>query len=202
MRMLKDKKGFTLIEVIVILAVIAILAAVLTPMIIGYITDAKMRRAEADVRTIGAAIQAFNKDLREWPIWASGTQTGRTDTQYDVLYSEAGDQITQVSTGTLTDWTTTDADTLDDQLVTNDPSYSTTGKRKWMGPYLENISEDPWGNKYYVTVEYLQPNYLSPGSQKAVFALSAGPDEEIDTDFEQAVTGFSVGGDDIAYRIK
>lgn len=199
---LKNKNGFTLIEIIVVLAVIAALAAVLTPMVISYITDASLRRAEADVKTIGAAIISFNKDLREWPIWAVGTATKSGDAKYDVLYSEAGDQIDTDNVGTLTDWTTTNADTLDDQLVTNDPGYSLTGKRKWRGPYLENISEDPWGNKYYATVEYLQPSYLSPGSEKVVFVLSAGPDEQIDTLFEQDVTSFSAGGDDITFRIK
>ncbi len=200
MKMLHNKKGFTLIEIVVILAVIAVLSAVISPMIIGYIKDAKIRRAEADVKVIGAAIMAFSKDLREWPIWAVGTATKPADDDYDVLSSEAGDDAA-AATGATYD-TSTGLDSLDDQLVTNDPSYSLTGKRKWMGPYLENISEDPWGNKYYVNVMYLQPSYLSPGSEMAVFALSAGPNELIDTDFEQAITAFSGGGDDITYRIK
>lgn len=68
-----------------ILGVIGILAAVLTPMIIGYITDAQMRRAQADVKTIGGAIQEFNKDLREWPIWVTGSATKAGDTKFDLL---------------------------------------------------------------------------------------------------------------------
>lgn len=197
--MLHNKKGFTLIEMVVVLAVIATLAAVITPMTISYMKDAKTRKAEADVNVIGASILAFNKDLREWPIWAAGTATTPADTKYDVLSSEAGDDA--VATGVTYD-TSTGLDSIDDQLITNDPVYSLTGKRKWMGPYLENINEDPWGNKYYINVKYLQPSYLSPGSEMAVFVLSAGPDEEIDTDFTQAVTAFSTGDDDITYRIK
>ena len=198
---MKDKKGFTLIEVIVILAVIGILTAVLSPMMISYIKDAKMQRAKADVKVIGGAIQVFNRDLREWPIWESGSATKPSDNKYDVLSSEAGDEAGVNATGVTYD-TSTNLGTLDDQLITNDPGYSLTGKRKWMGPYLENVSEDPWGNKYYVNVKYLQPSYQSPGSEKAVFVLSAGPNELIDTDAEQDITDFTAGGDDITYRIK
>lgn len=202
-KILKNKKGFTLIEIIVVLAVIATLAAVITPMVVSYITDAKLRRAEADTKAIGAAILAFNKDLKEWPIWSSATNTGAG--VYDVLKSEAGDDVTSVSgTGvTLIDYTTTNVEDLDNQLIENVPVYSTSGVRKWMGPYLEKINEDPWGNKYYVNVKYLKPAYLSPGQQQAVFALSAGPNETIETVFTQAVTARTVaGGDDIVFRIK
>lgn len=118
------------------------------------------------------------------------------------LSTEAGDEVTQVATGKTYSTSPASEDTLDDQLVTNDPVYSLTGVRKWMGPYLENISEDPWGNKYYVNVKFLQPTFLSPGQQKAVFVLSAGPDEEIDTNFEQEENAFAVGDDDITFRIK
>jgi len=190
MMRLRNKKGFTLIEVVVILAVIGILAAVLTPMLISYIDDARQTRAESDVKAIGTAICAFNKDLRKWPIWSSGTAT------YDVLYSDDGDHATVASGKTFN--TSTNGDTLEDQLITNGPGYSTSGKRKWRGPYLESINADPWGNKYYVNVKYLKPGH----SGYAVFVLSAGPDGEIDTDDEQTVTEFSVGDDDIVYRIK
>lgn len=191
MERLNNKKGFTLIEMVVVLAVIGILAAVMTPMLISYVKDAKIRRAESDVKAIGAAVLAFNKDLNKWPIWdaASGT--------YNVLSSTDGDAVT--ATDVL--WTATGG-TLEGQLVTNVPVYASTGKRKWMGPYLERINADPWGNNYYVNVLYLQSTYLSPGSEKAVFALSAGPNGVIDTAFMQAVTAFSATGDDIAYRIK
>lgn len=202
-KILTDKRGFTLIEMIVVLAVVAALAAVLTPMVISYIKDAKLQRAQADVKVIASAIQAFNKDMREWPIWAVGTATKAADDDFNLLSSNAGDDADGATTPEP-DWTLTGAtvDDLDDQVIKNAPSYATTGKRKWMGPYLENISEDPWGNKYYVNVQFLQPAYLSPGSEKAVFVLSAGPNELIDTEFSTAVNAFTAGGDDVVFRIK
>ncbi len=37
MRSIKDKRGFTLVELIVVLVILAILASVLIPALIGYI---------------------------------------------------------------------------------------------------------------------------------------------------------------------
>jgi len=45
-------KGFTLIELAVVLAIIAILAAILTPMVTSYLDQARQARAQADLRSI------------------------------------------------------------------------------------------------------------------------------------------------------
>jgi len=52
----RNEKGFTLIEVVVVVAVIAILAAVLTPYITKYIDDSKIAKARNEVQVIGAAM--------------------------------------------------------------------------------------------------------------------------------------------------
>ena len=44
---LKDKKGFTLVELIVVLVILAILAALLIPALTGYIDKANRRRLSA-----------------------------------------------------------------------------------------------------------------------------------------------------------
>ena len=61
------ERGFTLIEVIVVVATIALLAAILAPQITKYISDAKIAKARADVNTIGAAIGDFFKDTGRFP---------------------------------------------------------------------------------------------------------------------------------------
>ena len=47
-----SSKGFTLIELAVVLAVLAVLAGTLTPMVVGFVDQARITRAAADVRAV------------------------------------------------------------------------------------------------------------------------------------------------------
>ena len=51
----KDSSGFTMIEMVVVLAVIAILAAILTPIITSYVERARINAATSDLKSIAAA---------------------------------------------------------------------------------------------------------------------------------------------------
>lgn len=51
----KDKKGFTLVELIVVIAILAILALILIPAITGYVSKAENSRDEANARSIYSA---------------------------------------------------------------------------------------------------------------------------------------------------
>lgn len=53
----KKAKGFTLVEIIVVIAIIGVLAAVLTVAMLGYLNDAKRSRASTDARAISLATQ-------------------------------------------------------------------------------------------------------------------------------------------------
>ena len=58
MRSIKDKRGVTLVELIVVLVILAILASVLIPSLIGYIDKAKQRAVIAEARDVWTASQA------------------------------------------------------------------------------------------------------------------------------------------------
>src|SRR5262250_2527714 len=71
-------RGFTLIELAVVLAIIAVLAAVLTPMVTGYLDQARTARAQADVRTIADAIKLYRRDTGRWPIYNNAAAVPNT----------------------------------------------------------------------------------------------------------------------------
>lgn len=65
----KNKKGFTLVELIVVLVILAILIALLVPALTGYIDKAKQRGVETEARNALIAAQTevgeLYKDVEE-----------------------------------------------------------------------------------------------------------------------------------------
>ena len=60
---MKEKKGFTLVELIVVLVILAILAALLIPALTGYIDKAKEKQIVAETRqTVMAAQTLLDED--------------------------------------------------------------------------------------------------------------------------------------------
>ena len=75
----ENKKGFTLIEMIVVIAIIGVLAAILVPSMSGYLSTAKASKKEANARTVYTAAQAAVTAL-EITGGESGTIYKKTDT--------------------------------------------------------------------------------------------------------------------------
>ena len=194
-------KGFTMLEMITVLAVIGVMAAVLTPMVLNYLDDAKRTKAEADVKSLAGVVLNLTRDVRRFPMYADGTATtGAPD--IDLLRGPGNDPSDNVTAGQS--WAlTTKTDLLENHLVKNAPAtkkYATEGRFSWRGPYLEKLTEDPWGNRYLVNIKNGNP---SDKPAKVVWVLSAGPNGIIETNPNAlADSGPTVGGDDVAVRIK
>jgi len=206
MRKERNAEGFTLIEMVVVLAVIGILAAILTPTIAKNINDSKIARATNEVQVIAAAVASFYKDLGRWPT-SNGT-AGNPDNLY--LLFGPGDAFANAGAGTanwrsIGTWGVTAArgDTFMNHMVENDPKdgaidYSVTGPVKWDGPYITEVKADPWGSTYACNIRYTWDT-----TANACCVFSAGPNRIAEINIAQPLSTFTVGTtDDIVQRLR
>jgi len=208
----KNQKGFTLTEVVVAIAVVAILAGTITPSVIKHLNDSKRARALNECQVIGTALANFYKDVGRMPnMTNTGAIGGTTMALVGVgnIPSGPAQWIAAVGTGTNA------TDLLSNHLTANTPqgqtgsiypnSTSAPGTElQWRGPYHDSFPPDPWGNRYAVNIG----NWVNTTAttSNAVWALSAGPDGIIQTAFNPAApsTGqtLTTSGDDIVFRIR
>jgi general secretion pathway protein G len=64
--------GFTLIEIMVVVIIIGILAAIVAPNVIGRIDDAQITKARADIRAFESALKLYRLDNFAYPTAEQG----------------------------------------------------------------------------------------------------------------------------------
>lgn len=141
-----------MIELAVALAIISILAAILTPMVTNYIDQSRMAAAQADARAIADAISNFEKDVGRYPMFTTGTGLLQDSSANVVRLEGPGSTPTESVTTAWTSATPADADCtsgcqadlLVNQLLANSPAYATTTSLakpfKWKGPSCSFLS--------------------------------------------------------------
>jgi general secretion pathway protein G len=60
-------KGFTLVELLVVVAIIGILASIAMANLLNALDKSKQKKTMADVRTIGSAVEAYATDTANYP---------------------------------------------------------------------------------------------------------------------------------------
>ena len=106
MKLNKKKKGFTLIELMAVIAIVAILAAVLVPTVNGYITRAKKMAVINQARTIVNAVESYN--ITSSAKIDESTELGTVDEENTILNT--------LEAAGLFDKTTTKTDSLPDDV--------------------------------------------------------------------------------------
>ncbi len=89
-KMKNDNKGFTLVELIVVLVILAILAAILVPALLGYIDEAKQKQIVLNGKSVYTAAQAVASEMYAKNVKPSEAKTDNTWADYaDKIYKIA-----------------------------------------------------------------------------------------------------------------
>jgi general secretion pathway protein G len=172
----RSTTGFTVLEMIIVIAVIAILAAMITPLAVNQINQKRFDAARDELAEIKKAI-----------VGSSDLVSGGTRNSYGFagdlglvpLRAPNGNGLLELlSQGALPSW-----------------QQSSGVWWGWRGPYLSDV-RDPWGRDY----DYA--DYWSGGAPAGSYLLarvwSYGPDGVNDS----GVTGTSPSGDDLYIDIR
>jgi general secretion pathway protein G len=186
-----NQKGFTLIEVIVVAGIIAILAGILVPMIMNQVDEAKIARAQGDIKSVQGALMNFKRDTGSWPV-----KTADPAVTVSILYTDSTSTATPpIPTMTDPNWTVTTPARLADHLGSDANNvYGST----WKGPYMSTMAADPWGNAYVINAAQFNTN-------RPVWIMSAGPDGILQSGPLSDICNdknATPPGDDICLRIK
>ncbi len=68
-----DKEaGFTLVELLVVLVILALLAALVGPRVVGYMSTSKIKTAHVQIAAYQTALELYHLDLGRYPQTADG----------------------------------------------------------------------------------------------------------------------------------
>jgi len=86
---MKNNRGFTLLEILVVVFILTLLAAIIAPRLVGRTDDARVAEAKVQIRNFETALKLFKLDNGFYPSTEQGLEalaekpsTGRIPTKY------------------------------------------------------------------------------------------------------------------------
>src|SRR5512143_1294464 len=76
-RKMRREKGFTLVEILVVIIIIGLLASLVGPKLFGKVGTAKLKAAKAQIELFGTALDAFRLDVGRYPTSEEGLKALR-----------------------------------------------------------------------------------------------------------------------------
>lgn len=72
---LKSNKGFSLIEIMIVIVIIGLLASLVGPQMFGQLGKAKLKTAKAQIEMLMTALDAYRLDVGDYPSSNDGLQS-------------------------------------------------------------------------------------------------------------------------------
>ncbi|MBP7635758.1 prepilin-type N-terminal cleavage/methylation domain-containing protein [Candidatus Ozemobacteraceae bacterium] len=181
-----DTRGFTLMEIMVVIIVIAVLASVAGPMITSITDQGRASATKSKLSSLKSAILAYNGDVGRYPFWGNPA-----DVSCAVLYNKDMELFNDNIDNNILTCGTYGGGVINTTggFVFNIAKYST---QKWKGPYMDSepldFMYDSWGTR----IKYFHYNH-------GIWLHAAGPDQKFDDSNDATLTNYT--GDDIVLSI-
>ena len=215
------RRGFTLVELVFVIAIIVVLAGILIPLALNKLGEADQARVDADLQGMASALTTFYTDNRHFPACSATDCDPLNGTSNDLKILVFKTDISDVATTDIPPMDTTVTCSVDwdvagnlvasnedqnnafNHLIINNPNGdgisggSGMDYRRWKGPYIGKMGKDPYGNYYVAHMGAIEKggSPINSAGKGYGWVISAG----IDGVFQTCPEATSLAGDDTGF---